>query len=52
MNLIEQAAKRLQELRRAGADPAELIPALNAQAARDGTPTPEALIPRAEPISG
>jgi receptor protein-tyrosine kinase len=45
MNLIEQAAKRLEELRRAGADPTELGQALQPpQNGRDATPTPEALV--------
>lgn len=49
MGLIEQAAKRLEELRRAGASlpedaPAQGVPDGDAEARRETVPTPEALV--------
>jgi len=49
MSLIEQAAKRLEELRRAGAalpdaSPSQAIPEAAAQARQEHVPTPEALV--------
>lgn len=44
MSLIEQAAKRLEELRRAGAEIAETSPAHDIDARADAAPTPEAFV--------
>jgi protein-tyrosine kinase len=49
MSLIEQAAKRLEELRRAGASlpdgsPSQAVPEADAQLHREPVPTPEALV--------
>jgi receptor protein-tyrosine kinase len=49
MSLIEQAAKRLEELRRAGASlpedaPSQAVPEKSAEARRETVPTPEALV--------
>src|SRR3954467_1895322 len=47
MSLIEQAARRLEELRRAGAeigDETKAAPAAPAPATREGAPTPEAFM--------
>jgi receptor protein-tyrosine kinase len=49
MSLIEQAAKRLEELRRAGASlpedaPSQAVPEGSAEARRQTVPTPEALV--------
>jgi protein-tyrosine kinase len=44
MSLIEQAAKRLEELRRAGAEIAENDGAIHVEPTIHGTPTPEAFV--------
>lgn len=44
MSLVEQAARRLEELRRAGAELPEVQPAGDRATASAGVPTPEALI--------